>query len=318
MDDTAVKERWLEYKGNPILGGKLGKCFDVAVIKENDKYRMWFSWRSQRNIALTESNDGIQWDEPRIVLRAVPGSIWEGDEVNRPSVIKRNGLYQMWYTGQMCPEIDGGASAIGFAISDDGVTWNRVSGDPVLAPEKPWEKEALMSPHVMWDERTKIYRMWYCGGGHVEPDGIGYAQSVDGLQWEKHRNNPVFLPDPGGGWDNYKVGGPYVVYRDHWYWMFYIGYVNLDGYMLRSSIGIARSPDGIAHWERTKSPVIEPVPGSWTAYSCYKPCVLFDDGKWHMWFNGGSGPDEWIEQIGYAWCDGNLSDFFGRNGNESI
>ena len=50
---------WRKYEQNPVLGGKLGTCFDVSVLKEGDKYRMWFSWRPKKSIALVESRDGI-------------------------------------------------------------------------------------------------------------------------------------------------------------------------------------------------------------------------------------------------------------------
>jgi hypothetical protein len=33
----------VKYEGNPVLGGALGTCFDIAVLKEGDTLRMWFS-----------------------------------------------------------------------------------------------------------------------------------------------------------------------------------------------------------------------------------------------------------------------------------
>ena len=46
---------WRKYEKNPVLGGALGTCFDVSVLREGDKYRMWFSWRPKQSIALVES-----------------------------------------------------------------------------------------------------------------------------------------------------------------------------------------------------------------------------------------------------------------------
>jgi beta-1,2-mannobiose phosphorylase / 1,2-beta-oligomannan phosphorylase len=59
---------WVKYAKNPVLGGELGTCFDISVLKEGDTYRMWFSWRPKRSIALVESKDGVQWSKPVIVL----------------------------------------------------------------------------------------------------------------------------------------------------------------------------------------------------------------------------------------------------------
>ena len=46
---------WVKYAGNPVLGGAYGTCFDVSVLKDGDTYRMWFSWRPKRSLALVEA-----------------------------------------------------------------------------------------------------------------------------------------------------------------------------------------------------------------------------------------------------------------------
>ena len=97
----------------------------------------------------------------------------------------------MWYTGQAR-----GKSWIGYATSKDGKSWRSESDKPVLSAEQPWEKVAVMCPHVIYDEKAKLYRMWYSGGEQYEPDAIGYATSKDGLKWAKHEKNPIFKPDP--------------------------------------------------------------------------------------------------------------------------
>src|ERR1700683_2907662 len=65
---SATTAGWVKYAKNPVLGGDLGTCFDLTVLKEGDTSRMWFSWRPKRSIALVESKDGIQWSKPVIVL----------------------------------------------------------------------------------------------------------------------------------------------------------------------------------------------------------------------------------------------------------
>ena len=47
---------WVKAKANPVLGGKLGTCFDMAVLKEGERYRMWFSWRPKKSVALEQVN----------------------------------------------------------------------------------------------------------------------------------------------------------------------------------------------------------------------------------------------------------------------
>ena len=105
---------WVKHPRNPVLGGDLGTCFDVSVLKEGGTYRMWFSWRPKKSIALVESRDGVRWSEPLIAIGPNEKTDWE-DDLNRPVVIKDGNRYQMWYTGQAR-----GRSWIGHAVSQDG------------------------------------------------------------------------------------------------------------------------------------------------------------------------------------------------------
>jgi hypothetical protein len=107
---------WCKYEGNPVLGGSLGTCFDVTLLQDNDAYRLWFSWRPKESVALVESRDGIHWSQPQIVLGPKPDSEWQG-RINRPAVVKRDGAYHLWYTGQSVKR-----SWIGYATSPDGRT----------------------------------------------------------------------------------------------------------------------------------------------------------------------------------------------------
>ncbi|MCY3024423.1 MAG: LamG domain-containing protein, partial [Planctomycetota bacterium] len=146
---------WVKYEKSPVLGGQYGTCFDIAVLREGDAYRMWVSWRPKKSVALVESKDGLSWSAPEIVLPPAK-TFWEED-INRPSVLKRDDGYHMWYTGQA----KGRNSWIGYATSPDGKTWKRMSDKPVLSFDHPWEKVAVMCPHVLWDEQARLFRMWY-------------------------------------------------------------------------------------------------------------------------------------------------------------
>ena len=46
-----------------------------------------------------------------------------------------------------------------------------------MSAETPWEKVAVMNPHVIWDAQAGLYKMWYSGGEQYEPNAIGYATS---------------------------------------------------------------------------------------------------------------------------------------------
>ena len=279
---------WEKASESPVLGGDLGTCFDIAVLKEDGLFRMWFSWRPKKSIALTESKDGVHWSTPVIALPPNPDTDWE-KEVNRPTVIKRGELYHLWYTGQANDR-----SWIGYATSEDGRHWKRMNHKPVLSPGQPWEKKSLMCPHVLWDEAQGQFRMWYSGGGQYEPDAIGYASSTNGLDWVRSGRNPVFQPDPALDWEKDRVTACQVVRQGDWHLMFYIGFRDID----HAQIGIARSRDGINNWQRLPAnPVLRPGYKQWDADACYKPCALLDGGRWMLWYNGRTGS---LEQIGLA------------------
>jgi predicted GH43/DUF377 family glycosyl hydrolase len=288
--DTAAG--WVKYPKNPVLGGDLGTCFDISVLKEGDTYRMWFSWRPKKSIALVESKDGIKWSKPVIVIGPNDKTDWESD-LNRPVVIKNGDRYQMWYTGQAR-----GKSWIGYATSKDGKTWERMSDKPVLSAEQPWEKVAVMCPHVLYDAKARRYRMWYSGGEQYEPNAIGYAISEDGLNWAKHEKNPVFGPDVKSPWEKDRVTACQVIRQGDWHLMFYIGFRDRD----HAQIGIARSKDGITDWQRhPANPIIRPGKDQWDHDAVYKPYAIFDGEKWLLWYNGRRGG---AEQIGLAIHEG--------------
>ena len=290
MTETAAG--WAKSPKSPVLGGDLGTCFDVSVLKEGDTYRMWFSWRPKKSIALVESKDGIEWSKPVIVLGPNDKTDWE-DDINRPVVIKHGGLYRMWYTGQAR-----GRSWIGYATSEDGKTWKRESDKPVLSADKPWEKVAVMCPHVLFDDEAGLYRMWYSGGEQYEPDAIGHATSKDGLNWVKQGDAPIFKPEPGLAWEKDRVTACQVIRQGDGYLMFYIGFRDRD----HAQIGVARSKDGITGWRRhPANPIIRPGEGKWDQDAVYKPYAIFDGRKWLLWYNGRRGG---VEQIGRATHEG--------------
>ena len=282
---------------NPVLGPEYGTTFDIHVIKEEHKYRMWFSWRDVRLIAHTISDDGIHWDLPRAVLTAIPGSEWEGDEVNRSTIVVKDGLYHMWYTGQVfARENQMSKSCIGYAVSEDGVNWMRRE-EPVLVPEEHWERYCVMCPHVLWDDEDNIFKMWYSAGHMHESDAIGYAESPDGINWIRYSGNPVFMPDPNNYWDMSKVEACFVMKWDGWYYMFYMG-VHGD---YKSAVGLARSKDGLL-WERhPDNPIIAGDDDLWDFGGICKVSVVEEENGFRLWYNASNGGGE---QIGTAFHRG--------------
>ena len=272
--------QWVKHEANPVLGGKkYGTIFDVSTLRAGGEYLMYVSWRPKKSIALSKSKDGVNWSEPRIVLGPAKTG-WE-EQVNRPGVLFKDGVYHMWYTGQAKKK-----SKIGYATSKDGVNFTR-RAEPVLTATSEWEKPSLMCPHVEWDAEKKQFRMWYSGGEDYEPDAIGYATSTDGITWKKHSANPIFRADPETKWEQKKVTACQIVKHGRWHLMFYIGF-ETDSI---ARIGVARSRDGVTDWQRhPANPIISPTKGAWDGASCYKPFAVYEkaNNRWLLWYNGRS------------------------------
>jgi len=263
----------------------MGTCFDVLVQKLNGRYRMDFSWRPKKSLAVTFSDDGIHWEEPQITLAADKSTGWE-DDINRNCVVFHEGIYKMWYTGQAR-----GHSYIGYAESADGIRFERRTPEPILISEFPFEGESVMCPCVLIE--NGLYRMWYSAGETYEPNVMCYAESMDGIDWKKSRINPILVH----GSDRYeqnRIGGCQVLRTDDMgYIMMYIGYEDIN----TACICACRSENGITGWERCKgNPLVYPSAGEWDEDSCYKPSFLWNEEskQWMIWYNGRKASAEYI------------------------
>ena len=280
---VAAGEGWVKYAGNPVMGDpvRLGTCFDVNVVPGTTaKFNMYFSWRPKASIALSTGNDGISWSDPVICLEPDPTSGWE-DRLNRSCCVLKDGVWHMWYTGQAR-----NYSRIGYATSRDGVHFTRRSKNPVLIPERPHEGYSVMNPYVAWDAKRAVWRMWYASGETYEPNVLCYAESKDGLKWEKSLLNPIYVKGAKKSWEQDRVGGCEVHPLPDGRWvMFYIGYSDIH----TAKVGAAISPDGITQWQRLKAnPIVSPTPDAFDASACYKPSVYRDEAnkRWMLWYNG--------------------------------
>ena len=77
------------------------------------------------------------------VLLPDPSSEWETYNVFNPAVIRWQGLFHMFYRAQGLDWI----SRIGYAVSTDGLTWNRLR-QPILTPQDTSDARGVEDPRV--------------------------------------------------------------------------------------------------------------------------------------------------------------------------
>ncbi|MGC8943500.1 MAG: right-handed parallel beta-helix repeat-containing protein, partial [Caldisericia bacterium] len=102
---------------------------------------------------------------------------------------------------------------IALAYSTDGIYWIRYGDKPILIPSgnnSDWDGKYITRGTVIkLDDGT--YGLWYSGGLSDSNDGIGYAYSLDGINWIKSSSNPIFHQNDGVDWRNDRTYTPIVI-----------------------------------------------------------------------------------------------------------
>ena len=121
------------------------------------------------NIKYAESLDGINWKRKGKVCINYKSK--KEHAIARPSVIKLNKYYYMWY----CFKSVRNNYKIGFAFSKNGIDWKRLDKfcNSLNNKRLLWENEMLAYPHVIKKNNELI--MLYNGNGYGE-SGIGLAK----------------------------------------------------------------------------------------------------------------------------------------------
>jgi predicted GH43/DUF377 family glycosyl hydrolase len=179
--------------------------------------------------------------------------------------------------------------------------WMEHTENPVFEPGPPgsWDAGAVFDALIIQVGDT--LKMWYTGNDSpVDVDfapQIGYASSLDGMQW--HRRSAPIMSGRPGMWDSDGVASPSVILDGDTLRMWYVAIVSGRP---STGIGYATSVDG-STWTRHESPVLESGPaGTWDGSFLLSPRVIKQNGSYRMWYSAGSGtfPNPAIIQIGYA------------------
>lgn len=284
---------------------------NVLYNPDSARYEMWFgasdgppNWFPSR-IGFAVSDDGITWTRrDTAVLEPDPGE-WDESTVEGSMVIRENGQYKMWYTGWRGQD----PSGIGYATSQDGITWTKDPNNPIMGPgTAAWEAGGPAYCTVL-PVPGEGYKMWYTGYNQsYDSPAIGYATSSNGITWQRDNLiNPVLTTGSSGEWDDEFIYRPIVLFLDGTYYMWYTG-----NYMPTRAGGLAFSLDGIIwvkHDDSTTTnppyaesdPVLKPSPGQWDRSHTAPGTVMLISDTLHMWYNGGREPTgTYLWRIGHA------------------
>jgi hypothetical protein len=231
------------YDPQPLLApGRLGSFDDAGVttsclVDDGQELRLYYSgWTRGVSVPFyfyvgcARSADGGKSFE-----RASHAPVLERSDVDpyltaSPWILVEDGLWRMWYVSGTGWELVNDRPRhryhVKYAESDDGLSWRR--GGRVCIDFRDEEEYAIARPCVVRDRET--YRMWYSSRGDAYR--LGYAESADGLVWERLDDQATIEPS-AEGWDAemvcypavYDVGGRrHLLYNGNGYGETGIGY----------------------------------------------------------------------------------------------
>jgi hypothetical protein len=125
--------------------------------------------------------------------------------ISYPWVIREGDCWRMWYGSHLSwrTEQYEMVHVLKHAISDDGRKWTPAGP---IAIDKLDDEFAFSRPCVIYEDGR--YKMWFSVRG--EQYSIGYAESDDGLRWERSQ---LQIGGSGSGWDS--ESSSYAVVFDH-------------------------------------------------------------------------------------------------------
>lgn len=218
--DLEPSPRVLAISDTPILTpGELGAFDDsgtslacITLIK-GQIFLYYIGW----NLGVTvpwRNSIGLAIYNPEVGFfeRYSPAPIMDRHRVDPyslsyPFVLEDERLYRMWYGSNLSwgAEVEDMTHLIKYAESTDGVTWYREGH--IAIPFKTEDEYAISRPFVL--KEAGRYKMWYSYRRRKQTYRIGYAESIDGMQWER-MDKQAGLDVSKTGWDADMICYPFI------------------------------------------------------------------------------------------------------------
>jgi hypothetical protein len=237
---TADPTRVLWVHNAPLLKPGAHGSFDdcgamaSAVVREGAETLLYYVGWNVRNTVPFHNSIGvaISRDDALTFSRSFAGPILDRCRVDpyfcTTAHVRRTGTWQMWYSSGTEWRQSGSRLEplyhIKYATSENGIDWDREGS--IAIDFNADEEGGLVRPTVMYFEGG--YRMWYSRRSWHDYRGgnssyrIGYAESADGLRWQR-RDEAACIDVSDMGWDSEMIEYPCVVRCDGKLYLFYNG-----------------------------------------------------------------------------------------------
>lgn len=262
----------------------------VAEHLEKDDFRVYFSPRDSKNrsqiasidIRLTPSGAIVLKNTLRHILSHGKNGYFDDSGVTVTGLVKTGGKKFLYYLGWNLGVTIPFRNAIGLAISQgESIQYRRLSKAPIV-DRNDIDPISISYPFLMWDKDR--FRIWY--GSCLEWDGnsvsdyqfsIKYAESTDGITWERKGNVVLACDFPHED----AIARPHVIKEDGLYKMWYS---MKKGHYYR--IGYAESEDA-RQWKRLDSEAgIDVATKGWDSEMIEYAFVFDHKGQRYMLYNG--------------------------------
>ena len=228
----------------PVLRyGALGTFDDSGAMGswltsvDDKKYLYYIGWNLCVTVPFRNAIGlAISSDNGRTFVKYSQGPLLDRNYLDQyflasSCVLRGQDIWRMRYLSCVGWQVEHGKPKhryhIRYAESVDGVNWIR--DGRVCIDFKSDAEYAISRPSVLYEDG--IYKMWYSyRGSHYR---IGYAESVDGLTWQR-KDDEVGIDVSPSGWDSHMIEYPFVFTHKSTHYMLYNG--NDYG---RTGIGLA-------------------------------------------------------------------------------
>lgn len=175
--DTQQFERLSKAPILPRTDNDFLSIGSAYVLREDGVWRMWYTafraWGEQTSspkheyvIKYASSSDGICWNRDDIIC--IEGTGPQEHSICRPSVFKQDGEYHMIYC------LRGEHYSLGYAVSGDGVEWERRDAILKMAGDiESWENQSQCYPWV-FEHGSDRYLLY--SGNDYGRGGLGIAR----------------------------------------------------------------------------------------------------------------------------------------------
>lgn len=242
--DVTKPQNILRLSQEPVLGlGQLGAFDDNGVSptwlinRGAEKYLYYFGWNKGSMVRAAEvSGLAISKDGGETFVRHSRAPVIDRSDAEPfqilviSCILIEGNTWRMWYdSADVWQTSELPRYNIKYAESSDGINWIRQG---VVSVDYKSANESRVSRASVLKEDGQ-YKMWHCYAMDSGGYRMGYAESEDGIRFER-MDNKVGLDVSDTGWDSEMVCYPYVFVHKGQKIMLYCG----NGYG-RTGFGLA-------------------------------------------------------------------------------